>query len=221
MKKLIIFISILAVLMACAVLSINAEEVAEVTDKAIVTTVAPENVVPTEDTDSQVLISEIAKEFVDKYLAEIASIAGFIVTIILTFLYKKGLLPVVSNGFAKLAEILNLFKGNMEDRISAFGDEAKPIIEQMNKTIERCTEMEKKFNEISELLKIEQEEKKMLEDKIARSDERDMLTCELLCQILMCANVPQYMKDKVATYYETTKATINGGKAVSDNEDVA
>lgn len=213
MKKIIIFISILAVLMACAVLSINAEEVSEVTDEAIVTT--------TQDTGSQVPISEIAKEFVDKYLAEIASIAGFIVTIILTFLYKKGLIPVVSKGFAKLAEILNLFKGNMEDSISAFGDEAKPFIERMEKTVERFNEMEKEFNNITELLKIEREEKKMLEDKIARSDERDMLTCDMLCQILMCTNAPQYIKDKVATYYETTKATINGGKAVSDNEDVA
>ncbi len=233
MKKILIFISIMAVLITCAALSINAEEVS-ITDETVVTTVATfaEDIeapdtpaeLPNTDTEAaedEIIISEAVKQFVDEHLAEIASILTVILSAVLTFMYKKGLLPVISAGFSKLVEMLNTFKGNIEDRVASFGEDTKPVIAQMNKAIDECTKMKESFDEIQKIFAAQEEQKKTLEDKIAESNARDILTCELLCQLLMCTNVPQYMKDKIATYYEQTKATIEKGEAVTSDEDVA
>ena len=230
MKKIIILITILSVLFGCMAFSISAEEtIAEVTGDAAVTTNAPSDLAPSDDepidnVQGEALISEVAKAFVEEYLAEIASIATIILTTILIFLQKKGLLPVISRGFSALVEILNNFKKNTEDKVSSLGEEMKPVIERMNKAIEECERMEKSFSDLKKLFELEQEEKKLLEKKIEESNARDMLTCDMLCQILMCTNVPQYMKDKIAAFYESTKATINKeaeNKAVTADEDIA
>ena len=228
MKKLLIFISIFAVLITCAALSLfaNASEVI-LDDGAAITTAATVTALdmpgelldtPAVEAEGEVLISEAVKEFINKYLAEIASIAGFVLTAILTFLYKKGLLPVISKGFSKLVDSLNIFKGNVEERISAFGKDSKLVVEQMNKAIDECAKMKESFDQIQVMFAEQEEQKKQLENKMAKSDARDMLTCELLCQLLMCTNVPQYMKDKVAAYYEQTKATIEKGEAVTSDD---
>lgn len=228
MKKVIILISMFLTLVLCAGLSVNAE--AAITDEIystsdIIVVEDPALDVTTDEDEAQVLISEAVKDFVNKYLSEIASIATVILTAILTFLYKKGLLPVVSKGFTRLVEMLNIFKSGIEERVTALSNETKPVIEQMNKAVEECAEMKKSFDKLQVLYDLQTEEKKLLEQKVARSDERDMLTCEMLYQLLMCTNVPQYMKDKVAEFYESSKKTILSApvesKAVTHDETVS
>ena len=217
MKKLLIFITLWALLLACATLAVNAEEIVTEGEAVVTTAVIPD----TNETEGEALVSEAVKAFVNKYLAEIASIATVILSTILAFLYKKGLMPIISTGFSRLVEILNIFKGTIEDRVASFGDEAKPVIEQMNKVIDECTKMKDSFDNLQKLYEASEAEKKALEAKIARSDARDMLTCEMLYEFLMCTNAPQYMKDKVATFYADTKAAIEDGEAVTSDEDAA
>ena len=217
MKKFLIFITLLALLLACATLAVNAEEIVTEDEAVVTTAVIPD----TNETEGEALVSEAVKAFVNKYLAEIASIATFIISTILVFFNKKGLMPIISAGFAKLVEILNIFKGNIEERVASFGNEVKPVIEQMNKVIDECTKMKNSFDNLQKLYEASEAEKKALEAKIARSDARDMLTCEMLYDFLMCTNAPQYMKDKFATYYTNTKAAIENGEAVTSDEDVA
>lgn len=219
MKKLLIFITLLALLLACATLAVNAEEIVTEDEAVVTTAVIPDT--NEGETEGEALVSEAVKAFVNKYLAEIASIATVILSTILAFLYKKGLMPIISTGFSRLVEMLNIFKGNIEDRVASFGEEAKPVIEQMNKVIDECTKMKNSFDNLQKLYEASEAEKKALEAKIAKSDARDMLTCKMLYEFLMCTNAPQYMKDKVATYYADTKAAIEDGEAVTSNEDVA
>ena len=217
MKKFLIFITLLALLLACATLAVNAEEIVTEDEAVVTTAVIPD----TNETEGEALVSEAVKAFVNEYLTEITNVATFIIVTILAFFHKKGLLPIISAGFAKLVEILNIFKGNIEDRVASFGEETKPVIEQMNKVIDECTKMKHSFDNLQKLYEASEAEKKALEAKIARSDARDMLTCKMLCDFLMCTNAPQYMKDKFATFYADTKAAIEDGKAVTSDENVA
>jgi hypothetical protein len=219
MKRFLIFITLFALLLACATLAVNAEEIVS-EDEAVVTTAV---ILDTNEgeTEGEALVSEAVKAFVNEHLSEIASIATVILSTILAFLYKKGLMPIISTGFSRLVEMLNIFKGNIEDRVASFGEEAKPVIEQMNKVIDECSKMKDSFDNLQKLYEASEAEKKSLEAKIAKSDARDMLTCEMLYQLLMCTNVTQYMKDKIATYYADTKAAIEDGEAVTSDEDVA
>ena len=217
MKKFLIFITLLALLLACATLAINAEEIVTEDEAVVTTAVIPD----TNETEGEALVSEAVKAFVNKYLAEIASIATFIISAILAFLYKKGFLPIMSAGLAKIVEIINVFKGNMEDRAASLDEDAKAVIEMGKLVADKCTEMKDSVENLQKLYETSEAEKKALEAKIARSDARDMLTCEMLYEFLMCTNAPQYMKDKVATFYADTKAAIKNGEAVTSDEDIA
>jgi hypothetical protein len=219
MKKLLIFITLLALLLACATLAVNAEEIVTEDEAVVTTAVIPDT--NEGETEGEAFISEAVKTFVNEHLSEIASIATVILSTILAFLYKKGLMPIISTGFSRLVEMLNIFKGNIEDRVASFGEEAKPVIEQMNKVIDECSKMKNSFDNLQKLYEASEAEKKALEAKIARSDARDMLTCEMLYELMMCTSVPQYMKDKIATYYADTKAAIEDGEAVTSDEDIA
>ncbi len=231
MKKIIILLTILSVLLGSMAFSISAEEaVVEIPGENAVTTVVPTDIESpddeiVDDTEDEALISEVAKAFVEKYLSEIASIATIILTTVLIFLQKKGLLPIISKGFSSLVDILNAFKKNIETKVSSLDEKTKPVIERMDRAIDGCEKMEKKFSDLQKLFELEQEEKKLLEKKIEESNKRDMLTCEMLYQLLMCTNVPQYMKDKIADFYESSKATISKGsvdsKAVTHDEAVS
>lgn len=219
MKKFLIFITLFALLLACATLAVNAEEIVTEDEAVVTTAVIPDT--NEGETEGEALVSEAVKAFVNKYLAEIASIATFIISAILAFLYKKGFLPIMSAGLAKIVEVINSFKGNMEDRAASLDEDAKAVIEMGKLVADECKEMKDSVDNLQKLYEANEAEKKALEAKIARSDARDMLTCKMLYEFLMCTNAPQYMKDKVATYYADTKAAIEDGEAVTSNEDVA
>lgn len=230
MKKIIILTLILSVLLSCTALSISAEEITSELGDVALTTAVPTDSVPldeaiADDAKTETLIAETVKAFVEEYLSEIASIATIILTTVLIFLQKKGLLPIITKSFSSLVDMLNAFKKNIETKVSSLDEKTKPVIERMDRAIDGCEKMEKRFSDLQKLFELEQEEKKLLEKKIEESNERDMLTCEMLYQLLMCTNVPQYMKDKIADFYESSKATIAKGstdsKAVTHDEAVS
>jgi hypothetical protein len=68
--------------------------------------------------------------------------------------------------------------------------------------------MKKSFEEMSKRLDKSEEEKAQLEIALNTSREANLLTAKLLCDVLTCTNVPQYMKDKIIEYYEETKKAI-------------
>ena len=201
MKKLII-ISIVVVLIICAAVSVSNVYAAEVTDEAV---------------DESVPVSEMIKDFIAGHAGETASVFGMIVTVILAIMYKKKLLPVIAKGFANLVEVLNGFKNSTEKQVESLGENMKPILDLMEKTIDECNKMKEAFDNVQKLFEQKEAEKKELEEKIARSDARDEMTCKMLYSIMMSAKLPQYAKDEVATYYRDTLSAINGEAVKSDD----
>ena len=146
--------------------------------------------------------------YIEKYLAEIISALTFAGTALLTYLYKKGLIPTISTVFSKLTDHLSGFKANMEEKMAEFNTSAKPVFEQMQNVIKYSEEMKKSFDKMSEQLNKSEEEKEQLRIALNTSREANMLTAKLLCDVLTCTNVPQYMKDKIIEYYEESKKAI-------------
>ena len=203
MKKLII-ISIVVVLIICAAVSVSNVYAAEVTDEAV---------------NESVPVSEMIKDFIAGHAGEAASILGVVVTLILTIMYKKGLLPVISKGFGNLVEMLNSFKHSTEKHVESLGENMKPVIDKMEQAITECERMRDEFDKLQKLYETQEADKKALEDKIARSDKLNELTCNLIYEIFMNTKLPQYVKDDLATYYKSIRAAIAGEVTADESKE--
>jgi hypothetical protein len=219
MKKYIIAIIAVVLLLTLCTYTVYAEEPLT-TEGEIVEQSTPVDTV-TEDTPlgESIPFSERVMQIAETYLSEIVSTLTLIGTLILGFLYKKGLLPTISTAFGKFSEYIKGMKENTEKQIGEFNTAAAPVFEQMQKVIDYSAEMKKAFEEMSKRLDKSEEEKAQLAIALNASREANMLTAKLLSEVFTCTNVPQYMKDKLVAYYEESKKLIEAPlKAVDMND---
>ncbi len=215
MKKFVIALFAVILLLCLCSVSVYAEQIGEqsaiVADGAGTLPLADEEVLDEP-------FSETVKTIVTKHFGEIGTGISIILLGVLTILYKKGMLPTLIKGFTKLTEILNLFRGNIEDKISEFGEGTKIVSEKMEKAVVACEEMKSHFENLQKLYEQSEARQKMLEAEIEADKKTNMLACSMLYELMMCTNVPQYMKDKIASYYEEEKKIIKDIEAVAENE---
>lgn len=214
MKKFVIALFAVILLLCLCSVSVYAEQIGE--QSVIAADGAGTLPLPDEEILDEPF-SETVKTIVTKHFGEIGTGISIILLGVLTILYKKGMLPTLIKGFTKLTEILNLFRGNIEDKISEFGEGTKIVSEKMEKAVVACEEMKSHFENLQKLYKQSEARQKMLEAEIEADKKTNMLACSMLYELMMCTNVPQYMKDKIASYYEEEKKIIKDIEAVAEN----
>ncbi len=210
MKKFLIFITLVAILLACATLAVNAEEV-----------VAEETIeVTLDDTVEETPITaEMVKDFILTNLDKICSAMSFALCAVLAWLYKKGFLPYLSNGLKQLGGALSATKDGLTKVVDANREDVKMAVEVIDKRMDEVKDAVDKIDELQKLYEAQEQEKAKLEAKIKRSDEINLLTCQMIKEIFVNTNIPQYLKDNVNTYYAEAIAHIDAlEKAVTDNE---
>lgn len=219
MKKYIIAIIAVILLLTLCTYTVYAEEPLA-TEGEIVEQSTPIDTV-TEDAPlgESIPFSERVMQIAETYLSEIVSTLTLIGTLILGFLYKKGLLPTISTAFGKFSEYIKGMKENTEKQIGEFNNAVAPVLERVPNIIECCEDMKKSFDNMSEQLKKSEAEKEQLAVALNASREANMLTAKLLSEVFACTNAPQYMKDKFVAYYEETKKQIEAPlKVVTPND---
>lgn len=146
MKKLVVFVMTLAVLLVLA-FPVGAEEIvtsdvaatASITT-APVTTQAPVSEPPEEDPldEEETLIAEISA-VIDEYSSDILSAGALILSAILTYFFRKRLLPGVGNAL----NVINGTVAGYEKQIKSFLEEAvgerKELKEFASSLLERLT----------------------------------------------------------------------------------
>lgn len=219
MKKYIIAIIAVVLLLCLCTYTVYAEEPLASEGELVEQAITTDAIAETEPSSENIPFSERAMEMAETYLSEIVSTLTLIGTLILGFLYKKGLLPTISAAFSKSSEYIRGLKDNMEKQMGEFNTAAAPVFEQMQKVIDYSAEMKKSFEEMSERLDKSEEEKEQLTIALNASREANMLTAKLLSEVFTCTNLPQYMKDKLLAYYEESKKLIEAPlKAVDMND---
>jgi hypothetical protein len=219
MKKYIIAIIAVILLLCLCAHSVYAEEPLATEGEIIEQSTPIDTVTEDAPLGESIPFSERVMQIAETYLSEIVSTLTLIGTLILGFLYKKGLLPTISAAFSKSSEYIRGLRDNMEKQIGEFNTAAAPVFEQMQKVIDYSAEMKKSFEEMSKRLDKSEEEKAQLAIALNASREANMLTAKLLSEVFMCTNVPQYMKDKLVAYYEESKKLIEAPlKAVDMND---
>ena len=213
MKKFLIFITLVAILLACATLAVNAEEV-----------VAEETVEVTLDeaVEEAPITAEMVKDFILTNLDKICSAMSFALCAVLAWLYKKGFLPYLSNGLKQLGGALSATKDGLTKVVDANREDVAKAVEAFDKGVNAINDMAVKFEELQKLYEAQEQEKAKLEAKVKRSDEINLLTCQMIKEIFVNTNIPQYLKDSVNTYYAEAIAHIDAlEKAVTRDENVS
>jgi hypothetical protein len=219
MKKYIIAIIAVILLLCLCTLSVYAEEPLTVEGELVEQSTPIDTVTEDAPLGESIPFSEQVMQIAETYLSEIVSTLTFIGTLILGFLYKKGLLPTISAAFGKFSEYIKGMKEKTEKQIGEFNNAVAPVLEQIPNVIECCEDMKKSFDNMSEQLKKSEAEKKQLAVALNTSREANMLTAKLLSEVFACTNAPQYMKDKFVAYYEESKKLIEAPlKVVTPND---
>lgn len=204
MKKILIFITLLAILATCACLAVNAEEIVET--EAVVEAEAP-------------ISAEMVKDFILTNLDKICSAISVALCAVLAWLYKKGFLPYLSNGLKQLGGTLTATKDGLTKVVDENRADVNKAVEAFDKGVNAINDMAEKFAELQRLYEAQEAEKAKLDAKVARSDEINLLMCNMLKEVFVNTNLPQYIKDNVNTTYEAMIAKIGAlEKAVTSDE---
>lgn len=160
-------------------------------------------------------------EYVRAYTSEIFCSLTFIGSLITAFLYKKGLLPTLSEGINKIYSIAKSSGERAEDiqkesadSINKFISDVLPILE---KTKDLADYAETLHNE-SVSIKNELEREKSERENLTRVLEGQT---DLLYGVFMSASLPEYQKELLTEKYSFIKALISErGKETNGNAGV-
>ncbi len=199
MKKLIFLSLIIFTLIFCA---IPCEASGEASDN-VNTTLQSQTV------DEADPFAETVTEYVKSYTSEIFCSLTFIGSLITAFLYKKGLLPTLSDGINKIYSIAEKSGERAEDiqresadSINKFLSDVLPILE---KTRDLAEYAETLHNE-SQQIQNEIEREKAQRENLTRVLEGQT---DLLYGVFMSASLPEYQKEMLTEKYATIKALIS------------
>ena len=206
MKKILIFITLFVLLFTCATLAINAEGVVD----DVVTEEAP-------------ITAEMVKDFVLLHLDKICSTIAAIICFVLAWVYKKGLYPFISNVFKQLGNTLSATKDGLTKVVDENRKDMLKGVEVINSMAEKFTAMSDNFTELQKLYKAQEDNNAKLEAIVKRSDEINLLLCDMIKNIFVNTNMAQYLKDEMNTTYAECISRIKAleAEAVTNNENVA
>ena len=206
MKKILIFITLFVLLFTCATLATNAEGVVD----DVVTEEAP-------------ITAEMVKDFILSNLDKICSAIAALIGIVLTWTYKKGLYPFISNVFKQLGNALSATKDGLTKVVDENRKDMLEGVGVINRMAEKFTEMSDKFAELQKLYEAQEANNAKLEAKVKRSDEINLLLCDMIKNIFVNTNMAQYLKDEMNTTYAECISRIKAleAEAVTNNENVA
>ena len=215
MKKIIVFVTLLAIMLTCATLAINAEDVDEYEDFYSASDV--------DAVDEAPITAEMVKDFIienlDKICASIAAITSFV----LAFIYKKGLFPFISKIFNQLGNALSATKDGLTKVVDENRKDILKGVGVINVMAEKFSDMSDKFAELQKLYEAQKANNAKLEAKVKRSDEINLLLCDMIKNIFVNTNMAQYLKDEMNTTYAECISRIKAleAEAVTNNENVA
>lgn len=187
------FILICILLVSLFAVSVSAQESA---NEAYAAQSAEENAESTADTPAAL---DAIVSFFTENAAELISVLSFGASLLLAFLYKSGLLPLLRNGISALA-----------DTAGKTGKMAEDFTEKAEKDLEALKE---NMQPLQELLQKTESSLESLSDAILRaeraeSDTRDILAAEtaLFYEMLSSVNLPEAQKENMSDrYYKLLK----------------
>ena len=163
-----------------------------------------------QEADTPPTTSGLLLDFIEDKGDDICQYLSLVFSVVLAWLFKKGVLPSLSGSMGKLSNTLDggisalLEQGkalskNTEDKMHTFIETVTPTLE----IIGQVAENEKRTDQL--LLLLEKELEVSMAD---RKDIKAVLSAQmdLFYQFFMAVNLPQYQKDQLGESYTRLKA---------------
>lgn len=140
--------------------------------------------------------------FIEQYANELLSGLCLFGSLLVAFIYKKGILPLLRSGLSSLnhtasqaEQLTESFTARAEEEIAAIREHTRPVAEILEKT-EKC---------------MESMEKALAESERAQKETRRILAAEteLFYELLSAANLPQVQKESMANTYYALRNDLN------------
>ena len=139
-------------------------------------------------------VFEIAYREISRYSAQIFSALAFVFAAILTFSYKKGLLPLISGALKGLAGTVGSIKDESEKGTAMMTESAKLLTDSLAKAensisdiADKIATLEDKLSSLGEICRGEEEIKRTV-----------MASLEILEEIFMSSSLPVYQKEAIS-----------------------
>ena len=171
-----------------------------------------------EDEEKDAPLSELMLDYVRSYTSEIFCSLTFLGSLITAFLYKKGLLPTLSEGInriysiaVKSGENATELQKKSEQRLESFLNTTLPLLEKAGELTEYAEELRQNTLAMKDELQREKAEREALSQVLSGQT-------ELLYGVFMSANIPEFQKEQLAERYNRIqavikKSSVGGGNA--------
>lgn len=186
-------IALLFVLLAVTlvVVPVGAEEIPEVTE-AVTTTAVTEAPPVTEALTGESPVKDVS-DYLKEWVPEILSAAALALSAVITYLFKKGLLPGVKKALTSIDSTVSGYNANVKAFVDKLSEELKLSQEANAALVEKFALQEKHVNSV--LLVVE----KAL---ITQSD--------ALCDLLENTNLPAQTKAEISAKHQAQVEEIVG-----------
>ena len=147
---------------------------------------------------------------VTEYLPEILGALTFIGSLVLAFLYKKGLLPVVKAALSTLTGIVGEIKEKAEQGELTAKAEGEALAARLTRAEDALRALDGSFSELSGILK----------EAEGRAFDRAALSAvmttqiDLLYDIFMSSSIPQFQKELVGESVAKMREALSGNENV-------
>ena len=212
MKRTILLTVIILTLFVCSFgFETFAEEAPMLTDNVNISSQI------TESDDKGPPLSELMLDYVRSYTSEIFCSLTFIGSLITAFLYKKGLLPTLSEGInriysiaVKSGESATELQKKSEERLESFLNTTLPLLEKAGELTEYAEELRQNTLTMKDELQREKAEREALSQVLSGQT-------ELLYGVFMSANIPEFQKEQLAERYNRIQTIIKKSSAGDGN----
>ena len=195
----------LALVMAALVFALSIQAFAYEEGEAVDAAVSNENA-ETEETFFDVLFSAV-----ESNAAQILSALTFIGSLVVILCYKKGLLPIINDGLKALKSGIKA----IGDRSESFNEHAIGLCDSIDTRLARAEKLSEAV-----LKSAEEIEQQLCDLKKSEAENEKLKTIlsaqiDMMYEIFMSAELPQYLKDSVGERIGTMRSVL-GKEAVNE-----
>ena len=201
MRKLIFFLLALAVCLSLFTLAASATEGEAEGEATVHQESETEN--PLEAAQENTFLDSLYKAYEDNK-SELFSIASTVVSLVLVFVYQKGLLPTVKGGLTLIeGQVKALREVSHDTKVEnqKTSDETRALALQMAQSSEK---MQQILSQIASRAELEQSK----EEQLGQLRECMLWQSELLGEVFLHSSLPEYEKERVAKLVERVKGTL-------------
>jgi hypothetical protein len=145
-------------------------------------------------------------DYLSRYAGEIFSALAFISSILIVFLYKKGLIPIVNKSLRAIGGAVSSMKNAVEKN----GTDSKELSTRLTEILDTTGNA---IDRLTDNLELAGERLSALEES-ANDKEKLMLVlegqCDLLYDVFMSSSLPQYKKDEIGERVKRMREAIMG-----------